>query len=296
MDEDGAESGTDLTELFGGVVGTVVGVDGLGNAAFVEGVLEAIDEVFGVVGVVESGVGDDAGGVVNEGDEVDLLGDWSFGGIGLGEVAEVGPVQGVDLPEVVGVCLGKGEASSGLVALFRFEEVVFIDGTSEGIGCDLVAAQVALLDAGAVESLYVEGSAGLLAASAGMGTSKGRERFFNGGEDLFGGDFAQGTFVGAGGGVGDAVLAIVIPPGLDGAPGELAGLAVFVEEGHFANGAVAGLHGVAGSVFEGSEDAHFEIIGDSFHDEPTVSESQQQSEWSSCVAAVEKMGAGKRAR
>jgi len=60
VDEDGAEAGADLVEFFGGVVGAVVGVDGFGNASFVEGVLEALDEVFGVVCVEELAVGDDA--------------------------------------------------------------------------------------------------------------------------------------------------------------------------------------------------------------------------------------------
>ena len=60
VDENGAEADADLMEFLGGVVGAVVGVDGLGNAAFVEGVLEAFDEVFGVVVFEELGVGDDA--------------------------------------------------------------------------------------------------------------------------------------------------------------------------------------------------------------------------------------------
>ena len=34
----------------------------------------------------------------------------------------------------------------------------------------------------------------------------------------------------------------------------------FFVEGHFAHGAVASLHGVAGSVFEGAEDTHLEVI------------------------------------
>ena len=60
MDEDGAKAIADLGEFFGGVVGAVVGVDGFGDAAFVEGVLEAFDEVFGVVGFEELAMGDDA--------------------------------------------------------------------------------------------------------------------------------------------------------------------------------------------------------------------------------------------
>jgi len=60
VDENGAEASADLGELFGGVVGAVISVDGFGDASFVEGVLEAFDEVFGVVVFEELGVGDDA--------------------------------------------------------------------------------------------------------------------------------------------------------------------------------------------------------------------------------------------
>lgn len=275
VDEDGAEASADLGELFGGVVGAVVGVDGFGDAAFVEGALEAIDEVFAVVGVVEASVGDDAGGVVDEGDEVDLSRCWSLRGVGLIEVAEVGSVEGVDLPEVVGVGFGKGESAFGLVWLFVFEEVVFVDGSTEGVGGDLVAAEVTLLDAGAVKGLDVEGTCTFAGPGAGV---EGRKCFFDSGEDVFGGELSQGAAVGADGCFGDAVFAVVIPPGLDGSPSELAGLAVFVEEGHFADGAVACVHGVAGCVFEGSEDAHFEVVGDSFHGAQTVSETMKEEE------------------
>jgi hypothetical protein len=61
------------------------------------------------------------------------------------------------------------------------------------------------------------------------------------------------------------VVAIPPPPGLDGAPGELARDAVFVGEGHLADGFVAGFEGRAFGVFECAEDAHFEVIGDAFH-------------------------------
>ena len=61
------------------------------------------------------------------------------------------------------------------------------------------------------------------------------------------------------------MFAVEEPPGLDGAPGELAGLAVFVEKGHGGDGSVAGFHGVAGGVFERAENAHFEVVGGVFH-------------------------------
>ena len=60
VDEDGAEARADEAEFFGGVVGAVVDVDGFGQAAFVEGGLEAFEEARGVVCRVKCAVGDDA--------------------------------------------------------------------------------------------------------------------------------------------------------------------------------------------------------------------------------------------
>lgn len=60
VEENGAEAGADLSKLFGFIVASVVGVDGFGDAPFIEGELEAVDEVFGVVGGVELTVWDDA--------------------------------------------------------------------------------------------------------------------------------------------------------------------------------------------------------------------------------------------
>ncbi len=203
--------------------------------------------------LVESCVGDDAGGVVEEGDEEDL--EWLL----VTGKTQVGSVKGVDLPEVVCVGLGEGESAFGDLGGARLEELVFIDRAPEGVGGDLVAPEVALLDAGAVEGLDVQGTLGVCTGA------KGREGLFNGGQNVLGGDFAQGPLVRSGGRIGDAVVSVVIPPGLDGSPGELAWLTFFVLEDHLADGSVAGAEAVAGSMFEGSEDAHFEIVGDTFH-------------------------------
>ena len=79
--------------------------------------------------------------------------------------AEVGAVEGVGLPEVVGVGFGEGESAFWEVGGVWFEEVVFFDGAAEGVGGDLVTAKVALFDASAVEGLDVEGAVGLLAGA-----------------------------------------------------------------------------------------------------------------------------------
>ena len=43
---------------------------------------------------------------------------------------------------------------------------------------------------------------------------------FDGFQELLGSDFASGAFVGSRGSLGDAVFAIIVPPSLDGSPGE----------------------------------------------------------------------------
>ena len=137
MDEDGAEADADGGEFLGGVVGAVVHIDGLGHAAFVEGGLEGVDEAGGVVGRVKGAVGDDAGGVVDEADEIGLDGFAAQAGV------QIGAVEGVGLPEVVGVGFGKGEAGFGAVVAEGFEEVELFDDATEGVGGDLFAADEA---------------------------------------------------------------------------------------------------------------------------------------------------------
>ena len=58
---------------------------------------------------------------------------------------------------------------------------------------------------------------------------------------------------------GDAVFLVAGIPGLDGAPGELARVAVLVGEGHLADGLDAGLDGVALGHVNGAEHPHFQI-------------------------------------
>ena len=58
---------------------------------------------------------------------------------------------------------------------------------------------------------------------------------------------------------GDAVLLVAGVPGLDGAPGELSGVAVLVGEGQEADGFDAGLDGVADGHVNGAQDTHLEV-------------------------------------
>ena len=84
-------------------------------------------------------------------------------------------------------------------------------------------------------------------------------------EQVLGSGFAGGSFINTRGGFGDAVSAVVIPPGLNGAPSELARTTVLIKEGHVGDGLVAGEVGCSLGVFECSEDSHFEVVADVFH-------------------------------
>ena len=58
------------------------------------------------------------------------------------------------------------------------------------------------------------------------------QSFFDGGEEVFRGDFAQSVLVGTGGRIGNAVLTLVITRSLDGALGEAMRFAVFILKCH----------------------------------------------------------------
>ena len=242
-----AEPGADDGELIGGIVGAVVHVDGLGDAALVERGLEAVDEVGGVVGVIEGAVRDDAGSVVNEADEEGLDGLLEFG-------VEIRTVQGVALPEVVGMGLGKCQPRLGAGFVGRFEQVETVDVPAECVRRDLGALEEALLNAGAVHL----GNVILLAVEGG-------QDLLDGFQQTLGRDLAGGALVGAARRIGDAVLAVVIPPGLDGSPGELEMPAVFIGEGHRTDRLIADEVGLTFGIFECAKHPHSQIIAYAFH-------------------------------
>ena len=74
VDQHGAEASADYGEFLGGIVGSVVHINGLGDAALVECSLETIDEISGVVCVIKGTVRNNARSVVDEADEEGL--DW----------------------------------------------------------------------------------------------------------------------------------------------------------------------------------------------------------------------------
>ncbi len=129
-----------------------------------------------------------------------------------------------------------------------FEHLVFLDQAREGVGGNLPARQEALLDAQAVEG----GALGRFAVQFGP---DGAHRF----QQHLGLQLAGFPFVGAGFVFhdGDAVFLITAVPGLDGSPGEAAGMPVLVGEVHLADGLNARADRVAGSHVDGTQDAHF---------------------------------------
>ncbi len=131
VDQHGAEAGANDAELLGAIVRTVVHIDRLGQAALVEGGLEAVDEVGSVIRGVKGAMGDHTRSVVNEADEVGLDG-WLPESVG-----EVGTVQGVALPEVVGMGFGKGQPRLGAAVVGGFEQVEAHNVPAKGVRCDL---------------------------------------------------------------------------------------------------------------------------------------------------------------
>lgn len=90
-------------------------------------------------------------GVVEEGDQTCL-------GFGAG-VRDVRAVEGVGLPEFVGVGLGEGQPVAAFAVAAGLEQVEAFDQPGEGVGRDPVAGEHALLDAQAVEQRACRGLA-----------------------------------------------------------------------------------------------------------------------------------------
>ena len=151
---------------------------------------------------------------------------------------------------MVGVFHAEGEAFLVVVVVVGSEQVVLADEAVEGGLGDAVGVQQAVLDAEAIEGAFV----GALVVEVGCGGVDGFEQFL-------GGDLAGLALVlaGAVGHAGDAVVFVAVEPGLDGAPGELAWVAVLVEEGHGGDVVDALVAGSSRGGVDGAEDAHLQI-------------------------------------
>ena len=88
----------------------------------------------------------------------------------------------------------------------------------------------------------------------GLGGVEGFEEFL--GRDLAGLALVLARVVGH---AGDAVVFVAVEPGLDGAPGELAWVALLVEEGHGGDVVDAFVAGSPVDGVDGAEDAHLQI-------------------------------------
>ena len=180
-----AQGGADRVEVLGGVDLALVYVDGEGPAVAQDGALEAVFQAGELLVPVELGVRDEAGVVVEEGEEegLALL-------IGVGRVGEVGAVHRIPLPQVaevsaleaavgLGPLLGEelgsgGAAESELAAQGARCDASFGDGVGlvEGEDFDDGASGteglLALEGFGAVEGLGGDG-AGLASVASGLG-------------------------------------------------------------------------------------------------------------------------------
>jgi hypothetical protein len=187
-------------------------------------------------------VAQDAAGVVEEGDELGLL------EAAAGD-SDVGPEHGVGLPELVGVFHAEGEAWFA-VGVLGSEQVVLAQEAVEGGLGDAFGLQESVGDAEAIEGAFV----GVLVVEVGFGGVEGFEEFLGGG-------LACVALIAAclRGHAGDAVVFVAVEPGLNGAPGELSCVALFVEEGHGGDVVDAFVSGAAGDGVDGSEDAHLEV-------------------------------------
>jgi hypothetical protein len=166
-------------------------------------------------------------------------------------------VEGVGLPHFVGVGLGKGQPVLVPAVVLRLEQFVLLDHPPERIGRDLGSREQPLLNAQAIEQGQRRGFA------VGFGL-----HFAEGLQQVFQRHLADFALVGTGLVFHDrdTVFLVTGEPGLDGAPGELAGLAILVGEGHLADGLDPGLDVFALGQVNGSKYAHFQISSGISHE------------------------------
>jgi len=134
MQQGDAEAGTGVLEAVGSEHGAVVHVELSGEAPSLQGVEQAVAEGVGILAQVELGVGDEAGVVVDEGEE-----------IALSEPADVdyaGAVEAIGLPQVVGELGFEASAILGRCAL-SVEAVALEDAVDALNGHLFVAEDVA---------------------------------------------------------------------------------------------------------------------------------------------------------
>ncbi len=175
-----------------------------------------------------------------------------------GAVLDVGAKHRVGLPELIGVRFGERQTTLVFHFSVGLEQLVGLGHTAEGIRGDALALEQSPLDAGAVDGRHVGR------------TAEAAAHLLDGFEHLLGRHLAGLTPVRAGLGLHgrDAVFLVPRVPSLDGAPGELEALSVFVEEHLLADVTDSRNVGGAGRRLDCAEHAHLQIAADSFHEGP----------------------------
>ena len=239
MGEADIQPHTGLQDLFRAVVTAIVKIQPLGLAAFVEGRSKGLDQRVGVVPVKEPGVGNQTAGAVDKSDQK-----------GLFPLAicllDSRPIQGIALPEFIGVLHGKGGAQ--LLGGFQVEQVMFPYKPVKGSGSQLLTGKVIAFQQAAVQGTFGKAARPVAA--------QGGQHLINGLGQLGDLNLALSGFVGVGLVVqgGDAVLFVTGQPGLNGAPGKTvltAGLVIHKGLLTDRSDTVAG--GIAGGVIDGRQ-------------------------------------------
>ncbi len=122
---------------------------------------------------------------------------------------------------------------------------------------DAALLEQTLFDAEAIKGPLV----GALVVEVGLGGAEGFEQFL--GRGLA--DVAL-VLAWAVGDAGDAMIFVAVEPGLDGAPGEAAQVALLVEEGHGGDVEHALVASASEDGVDGAQDAHLQIDRRLFHE------------------------------
>jgi len=240
--EQAADAGADLDDFPGRINGAVINVEGLRDAAFVKSGAQGFDERVHIFRKKELSVATNAAGIVEESDEP---------GLDRGTlVLKARTNERVGLPHFIGMGLGESQADFVRAFGVGLEQLVLLDHAAEGGVGDLRAGEQPLFNTEAIQ----HGPAGIPAVEL-------WQHFADGVHQVFDDDLADFALVGAGlvFHFRDAVFFETGIPGLDGAPGELARMAILVGEGHLADGFDAGVDGVAGGQVNGAQHPHFQI-------------------------------------
>ena len=174
--EDAARAGADLHDFLGAINGAVIHIKRLRDAALVKGGAQGLGVRVDVFGGEELAVSADARAVVDKGDEAGLH--------RLAGDAHIRAAERVGLPHFIRVGLGESEPALVFTGVLGREQLVLLDDAPEGVGSDLLAGEMPLLNAETVN----EGERDRLAAGPGLDLADGIK-------DLFEVDLAHLAFV-----------------------------------------------------------------------------------------------------